>query len=124
MNLPLLLAGALLTQPAPKLDVELTFPNSALAQPFTGRVFIVATKTERTGAPGGISWFDPQPFFAMDVTKWQPDTPLRFRPAFAHPKTWDDLANGKWHLQAVMDLNLGRSEEHTSELQSLRHLVC
>src|SRR5262249_15153913 len=48
-----------------------------------------------------------QPFFAMDVTRWQPDTPVRFRPAFAFPKTWEELAKEKWHLQAVLDRNRG-----------------
>src|SRR6266568_6234599 len=107
MNLSLVLAAALLLQPAPKLDVELSFPKSALAEPFTGRVFVVATKSANEGRPGGISWFGPQPFFATEVTMWQPDTPLRFKPVFAYPKTWDELAKEKWHLQAVLDRNRG-----------------
>jgi hypothetical protein len=107
MQLSLLLAAALLTQPEPKLDVEITFAKSALAEPFSGRVFVVATKSARSGQPGGISWMNPQPFFAQDVTKWQPDTPLKFKPAFAFPKTWDELGKEKWHLQAVLDCNLG-----------------
>src|SRR5438876_8338234 len=90
MNLSLVLASALLLQPAPKLEVELSFPKSALAQPFTGRVFVVATRSANPGAPGGISWFGPQPFFAQDVTNWRPETPLAFRPQFAHPKTWGE----------------------------------
>src|SRR4051794_27118006 len=107
MPLPLLLAAAIVLQPAPKFDVEVTFAKSALAEPFTGRVFVVATRSANAGAPHGISWFDPQLFFAQDVTKWQPDTPLRFKPAHGYPKTWDELAKEKWHLQAVLDRNLG-----------------
>src|SRR5262245_8678649 len=106
MHLPLLIASALVLQPAPKLDVEVTFAKSALAQPFSGRVFVVATRSANSDAPRGISWFDPQPFFALDVIKWNPDTPLQFRPTLGYPKTWDELAKEKWHLQAVIDRGL------------------
>src|ERR1035438_8809959 len=38
---------------------------------------------------------------------------------------WDSIANGYWHARRLTFLMGGtRSEEHTSELQSLRHLVC
>src|SRR5438045_6352406 len=30
----------------------------------------------------------------------------------------------KWQLEVLRPPDVGRSEEHTSELQSLRHLVC
>jgi hypothetical protein len=98
-----LIIATVLAQPAPKLDVELSFPKSARAEPYSGRVFIVATKTANDGQPRGISWFAPQPFFAQDVTKWQPDKPLTFRPQFAYAKSWSELAKEKWRLQAVLD---------------------
>ena len=41
MNLLVFFGAAVLLQPAPfaKLTVELSFPKSALGEPFTGRVF-------------------------------------------------------------------------------------
>src|SRR5437899_7744460 len=35
-----------------------------------------------------------------------------------------NLAAAEGHPASVMDMSFARSEEHTSELQSLRHLVC
>src|ERR1035438_6176111 len=52
-----------------------------------------------------------QPGNALDIMGEDKGEPLPFRPA---------LPAGRWRLGAVLD----RSEEHTSELQSLRHLVC
>src|SRR5205814_7834840 len=36
--------------------------------------------------------------------------------------THNDHVGGNWQFNAIFGMN--RSEEHTSELQSLRHLVC
>src|SRR5690625_2006768 len=42
------------------------------------------------------------------------------------PKTWEDLLDPKWEgkIQFPNPAASGRSEEHTSELQSRGHLVC
>jgi len=98
-----------LTQPpTAKLDVELTFSKSVTSEPFTGRVFVMASKTalKDTDPPRGVNWFTPAPFFAQDVTDWRPDTPLKFKPQFAL-KSWDDLTKDKYYLQAVLDRDLG-----------------
>jgi len=109
MNVTHLFVGMLLlpAQPTAKLDVELSFPKSVLAEPFSGRVFVMATKSPSKGQPPGLNWFTPQPAYAQDVVKWTPDTPLKFAPTAAHPKTWDALANEKFYLQAVLDRDLG-----------------
>ena len=103
---PILLCLAA-AQPTTALNVELTFPKSMLAEPFTGRVFVIATKTAGKGTPAGLNWFNPQPAFAQDVAKWLPDAPLKFEPRFAHPKTWSAMAGEKCYLQAVLDRDLG-----------------
>src|SRR5207247_10309096 len=98
MNLTPLFVGILLlpAQPTTKLDVELSFAKGVLAEPFSGRVFVMATKSPSKGQPPGLAWFGPQPCFAQDVAKWTPDTPLKFAPMAAHPKTWEALAKEKY----------------------------
>ncbi len=39
-------------------------------EPFTGRVFVIATKTPAKGQPPGLGWFNPHPCFRrQDVAK-------------------------------------------------------
>src|ERR1051325_3958467 len=83
-------------QTATKLDVELSFSKSVAAEPFSGRVFVIATKNESKGQPPGPGWFNPYPFFAQDVTQWSPDTPLKFQPRYG---LWDKFGKDKVYLQ-------------------------
>ena len=120
MNLTPFFVGALLAlpaQPSIKLDVELAFSKSALAEPFSGRVFVIASKTpiNDKAAPPGPSWFKPYPFFAQDVTKWTPDTPLKFEPAHAM-QPWGKLDKGKYYLQAILD----RDGQHVMQVAQRR----
>src|SRR5476649_437598 len=106
MNFNPLLISALLALPAqqtPTLQVELSFSKSVTSEPFTGRIFVIATKTPSKGAPPNLGWFNPHPNFAQDVVKWLPDTPLQFEPKFAHPKTWGAIAKEKCYFQAILD---------------------
>lgn len=108
---PLLLAAALQT---PALQVDITFSKAVTNEPFTGRVFVIATKTPSKGQPPGLGWFNPHPCFAQDVVKWTPDTPLAFEPKFAHPKTWAAVAKEKCYLQAILDRDQGGMSCHTA----------
>ena len=89
------------------LEFRLTFAKQALATPFTGRVFVVASKAQLRDAPPGVNWFKPEPFFAMDVKDWQPETPLTFQAQHSFPEPLAKLPPGKYHVQAVMDRDLG-----------------
>jgi hypothetical protein len=97
-----------LAQPTPKLDVEITFAKSVQAEAFSGRVFVIATKTpiKENDPPPRLGWFNPYPFFGQDVAKWMPETPLKFEPKFAL-KPWDVAAKEKCYLQAVLDRDQG-----------------
>src|SRR5580765_5461527 len=93
MNLchPLVALCMALPQPVTTaLQVELSFSKSVTSEPFTGRVFVIASKTAISdkGTPPGPNWFKPYPFFSQDVTKWNPDTPLKFQPQYGLP-AWD-----------------------------------
>src|SRR5688572_16017189 len=90
-------------QPTTALEVELTFSKAVLNEPFTGRVFVMATKqANEKSPPPGLAWFNPQPCFAQEVEKWQPDSPLKFEPRYSHPKKWEEIAREKVYLQAIV----------------------
>jgi S-formylglutathione hydrolase FrmB len=107
MHIAPLFLAVCLTQPATQLNVEVSFSKVVTAEAFSGRVFVIATKTPSKGTPPGLSWFNPQPAFALDVVKWLPETPLAFEPKYAHPKTWATIATEKCYLQAILDRDLG-----------------
>ncbi len=114
MNFAPLLLSAILAQPTSTLQVEISYSKSVAAEPFSGRVFVIATKTPSKGVPPALNWFTPHPCFAQDVAKWTPDAPLVFEPKFAHPKTWDAVAKEKCYLQAIMDRDQGGMNCHTA----------
>lgn len=114
MNFAPLLVSVLLAQPTPTLQVELTFSKSVQSEPFSGRVFVIATKAPSKGTPPALNWITPHPNFAQDVAKWSPDTPLKFEPKYAHPKTWDEIVKEKCYLQAILDRDQGGMNCHTS----------
>lgn len=89
------------------LQFRITFPKSVLPSPFTGRVFVVASKPAIGNGPARVNWFKPEPFFAMDVKDWQPDTPLKFVPKDVCPAPLAKLPAGKYYVQAVLDRDLG-----------------
>ncbi len=95
-------------------DLRVTFSKDALAAPFTGRVFVIASKQPLKDAPAGINWFKPEPFFAQDVKNWQPDTLLPFQPPLGYPEPFAKLKPGKYWLQAVLDRDLGGQSCFTS----------
>ncbi|MCS7045648.1 MAG: esterase family protein [Gemmataceae bacterium] len=100
-------AAAATGQESRALTVQVTFTKSVLATPFTGRVFVIAWSSAPSGAPRSVNWFQPEPFFAMDVKDWAPDTPLPFRPTVGLPDAAAKLPPGKYYLQAVLDRDLG-----------------
>jgi hypothetical protein len=112
MNFAPLFLGAVLAltpqQTAP-LQVELTLSKSIAAEPFSGRVFVIASKQaiKDNDPPRSPNLFAPAPFFAQEVQKWRPDEPLKFQPQYALPQPWSKLPAAKYYLQAVLDRDLG-----------------
>ena len=86
---------------------QLQFTKNVSESPFTGRVFVIASKQSIQNGPLKQSWFKPEPFFAQDVKNWQPGEPLTFQPQYHFPQSLEKLAAGKYYLQAVMDLDRG-----------------
>lgn len=99
--------SAPLTPAAAPTTFELTFSDKVSAAPFTGRVLVYLSRS--SGEPRrGPNWFNPEPFFAMDVKDWRPGTPLTLdQRALGFPKPLDQLAPGNYRIQAVMDFDRG-----------------
>ncbi len=103
-----LLAGPARADDPKPLEFRLTFEKAALDQPFTGRVFVLLTKSEPKTLPRGLNWFNPEPAFAKDVKGWKPGEPLTVgADALAFPTPLAELKPGKYYAQAVMDRDLG-----------------
>ncbi|HEX5270880.1 MAG TPA: hypothetical protein VFW33_10350, partial [Gemmataceae bacterium] len=83
------------------LEFRVTFDKAVSAKPFTGRVFVMLTKAERSEPRFGPSWFRPEPIFARDVKDWKPGEELVIdRAALAFPEPLAKLAKGTWSAQA------------------------
>jgi hypothetical protein len=88
-------------------EIDLVAAEKCLTAPFAGRVFVIFSRTAIKEPPLRLNWFNPEPFFAQDVTGLGPGKPWRFRPQVGLPRPWDELVPGKYHLQAVLDRDLG-----------------
>jgi hypothetical protein len=116
----LLCAAALLAAPAvaaePKpLEFRVTFDKSVSAEPFTGRVFVMLTKSTTAEPRFGPSWFKPEPMFARDVKGWKPGEPLVIGAnALAFPERLAKLPKGNYGIQAVMDFDRGERNFSTA----------
>lgn len=77
---------------------------------FTGRVYVLLSRSDRREPRFGPSVFRPEPFFATDVTDWTAGEPLIIdASSLGHPTTLDELASGTWTAQAVMRAPTGRT---------------
>src|SRR5262245_7020055 len=102
------LPSNLLAGDAKPLEFHLTFDKNLSEAPFTGRVFVIASKAKIADLPPRPAWFNPEPFFAWDVKDWKPGETLVLRAAdFAFPDPLAKLPKGEYSLQAVIDFDRG-----------------
>jgi len=111
--------GALLfsqtTWAAGPLEFELAYGTKEFPGPFTGRVYVMLTKGAPRGLMSGPDWFNPEPFFAMDVVGWKAGEKLVLGAgARSFPVTMPEVPEGKYIVQAVLDRNLGGRSFATS----------
>lgn len=93
--------------PAP-LAFHLTFDPAIHERPFTGRVYVLLSKTDLRLLPSGPNWFRPEPFFALDVKDWRPGQALVLDGrALGYPSPLARLPKGTYTIHAVMDLDQG-----------------
>jgi pimeloyl-ACP methyl ester carboxylesterase len=92
---------------AAETGFELTFAPSVSLKPVTARVYVMLATPGSPGEPRlGPDWFQPQPFYALDVTDWKPGTPLRVgSQAMGYPGPVSELPAGDYAIQAVIRFN-------------------
>jgi S-formylglutathione hydrolase FrmB len=89
-----------------KLEFQLRFDAAVSQKPYSGRVYVLLSKSPVKDLPAGPRWFNTEPFFALDVQDWQPGqvrTITGQTPGFPH--TLDRLEKGEYWAFAVMDIN-------------------
>jgi Putative esterase len=90
---------------AAELEFHLRFAAAQRAEPFTGRVYVMLFARDTPQLAGGVNWFRPEPFFALDVKGVKPgQTMILDKSALGYPITLDKLPKGTYTIQAVMDL--------------------
>jgi S-formylglutathione hydrolase FrmB len=107
--LPFLLIVAAVRADEPKpLEFHITFDKGISSEPFTGRVYVMLSRRS-SGAPRpGPDWFNTEPFFAIDVKDWKPETPVVLgADALGYPVKLPQLTAGAYYAQAIMDFDRG-----------------
>ncbi len=104
----LLAVPALPAANAGPLEFHVTFDKTVSDKPFTGRVYVLLTKADRSGAPREPDWFRPEPVFARDVKNWKPGEEVVIdASALAFPEPLAKLPRATYSAQALMDFDRG-----------------
>ncbi len=76
--------------------------------PFSGRLYVMLAPPGARGEPRfGPSWFNPQPFFAIEVSGWKPgEAQTLDATAVGFPAPLDQIEPGEYEAQALLRLNL------------------
>ncbi|HWB20625.1 MAG TPA: alpha/beta hydrolase-fold protein [Phycisphaerales bacterium] len=105
LALTLLQVFLLCTSAAHAITFTVTYDPS-VTDTFTGRVYVMLSSSQRMEPRNGPTWFGTEPFYAMDVKDWLPDTPLVFDDrAVSYPGPMSKLEKKTWSAQAVMRIN-------------------
>ena len=81
--------------------------DATVVDSYTGRVYVVMTTNTRQHPAAGPIWALKDPFFAIDVENWKPDTPLIINDdnAMAYPGPPSQTSQGEYRFTAIMRLN-------------------
>ncbi|MEE2719968.1 MAG: alpha/beta hydrolase-fold protein [Planctomycetota bacterium] len=83
--------------------VQATEEAVGLPGQYTGRVYVFLGAPEGRAPRQGPDWFQPQPFFAVDVEDWDPKAELVLdERALGYPGPLSTLSDRDWTVQAVL----------------------
>lgn len=91
------------------LQFEVKRASAVHAKPFSGRVYVMLGSERDRNPKNGPNWFNPQPFFAIDVENWQADGLVVLADSknqLSFPSPIAKLKPGKYSAQAMMRINL------------------
>jgi hypothetical protein len=93
---------ALVAAASAAVKFDVTLDPAAASRPASGRLFVFLSQRP-TGEPrDGPDWFHPEPFFAIDVSNFQPGTIRRITDsADGFPDRLSKLPAGHWRAQAI-----------------------
>jgi pimeloyl-ACP methyl ester carboxylesterase len=107
-SLILVLTG-LVSQANAGLQFEVKRTADIHAKPFSGRVYVMLGPERDRNPKNGPNWFNPQPFFAIDVENWQAGSSVTLADGaslVSFPGPLAKLKPGKYSAQAMMRMNL------------------
>jgi hypothetical protein len=109
LSLLLLVSGARAC--AEPLSFEVRLDERVTQAPVTGRLLVFLSQKENQEPRLGPEWFQPEPFFGLDVQDFAPGESRTIDDkADAFPEKLSKLPGGKYRVQAVLDHSL--DEQH------------
>jgi S-formylglutathione hydrolase FrmB len=98
-----ILQGSALRAAEP-LRFDVRMEAGVAKEPISGRLFVFLSKREWGEPRFGPSWFGPEPFFGLNVEKFQPGTSRVIDDrADGFPARLSGLPRGKYRVQALLD---------------------
>jgi hypothetical protein len=86
------------------LRFDVTLDAKTAQRPITGRLFVFMANSGKGEPRLGPNWFQPEPFFGLDIADFQPGATRRIDDmADGFPGRLSTLAPGKYRIQAVLD---------------------
>src|SRR6185436_18451580 len=91
-------------------EFQVSFPEAARSEPFSGRVYLFFGRDINREPRRGPDWFHPEPFVAMDVENWKSGEALILGTSsgsrlLAFPRPLAELELAGYRVQAVARLN-------------------
>jgi pimeloyl-ACP methyl ester carboxylesterase len=85
-------------------EFRITLDKKVFPQPVSGRILVVLSKEKNQQPPGGPSWFNPDPFFALDVKELPPGQAVVLDDkALGFPGPLTKQAPGIYWARAILD---------------------
>ena len=94
------------SQAEEKPAVEVTLADGVTQQAITGRLYVYLTQSNAGEQRNGPNWFDPEPFFRLDVKDFAPGQQRVVDDSAAgFPDVLSKLPAGTYRVQALLDHN-------------------
>ncbi len=111
-----LLALVSFASASPALEFKLRFDKKVSAKPFTGRVYVMLSRSKSERLPYGPRWIGTEPFFAKDVKNWKSGTLISITENdLGYPIRLDNLPKKTYYARAIMDFDRGERSFVRSE---------
>ncbi|HWB00542.1 MAG TPA: alpha/beta hydrolase-fold protein [Pirellulales bacterium] len=92
---------------AASVEFRVTLDSRVADRPLDGQLYVFLSAAPQPEPRFGPNWFQPEPFFRLDVDGFAPDSTRTVdRTAAGFPTTLDDLRPDTYYVQALFDHNL------------------